>query len=153
MTTPPTDEAASIPIIQLWDVLLVPIQGELLDRQAERLRADVLRRVQETGARHLFVDVSGVWLMDSHLCSVLAGLASAARYMGTATIITGLSPDIALTLQSMGLHVGTGRTLRSLEGAFESLGIRPSKGARDDGANAIVRRLLAQQQSDDRSDP
>jgi rsbT antagonist protein RsbS len=134
--------AARIPIIRLWDVLLVPIQGELIDRQAEQLRADVLHRVQETSASHLIVDVSGVWLMDSHLCMVLAHLAKAARFMGASTIITGLSPDVALTLQSMGLHVGTGQTMRSLEDAFEALHIMPRRVDRAEDEE-VAKRILA----------
>lgn len=136
------DDAAPIPIIRLWDVLLVPMQGDLVDRQAERLRTDVLHKVQETGARHLVIDVSGVWLMDSHLCMVLAHLAKAARFMGASTIITGLSPDVALTLQSMGLHVGTGKTMRSLEDAFEDLQIVPRRSRRAEDDDDIVRRFL-----------
>lgn len=136
------DDSAPIPIIRLWDVLLVPMQGDLVDRQAERLRSDVLHKVQETGARHLVIDVSGVWLMDSHLCMVLAHLSKAARFMGASTIITGLSPDVALTLQSMGLHVGTGKTMRSLEDAFEELQIVPRRGRKNDDED-LVRRFLA----------
>ncbi len=137
----PSDASpASIPIIRLWDILLVPIQGDLPDRIAEQLRADVLTRVQESGTRHVIVDVSGVWFMDSHLCMVLSQLAKAARYMGCSTIVTGLSPDVALTLQSMGLHIGTGTTMRNLEQALVSLGVAPKKRA-DKEDDDIIRRI------------
>jgi rsbT antagonist protein RsbS len=138
---------SSIPIIPLWDVLLVPLQGEILDHQVDKLRADVLAHLQRRGSRHLVIDVSGVWLMDSHLCMVVSQISKAARFMGAKTVLTGLSPDVALTLQAMGLHIGGGATLRGLQDALESLGIGPerraaARGDVDEGA-AFVRRLLA----------
>lgn len=118
---------ASIPIIRLWHTLLVPVQGDILDAQAERLASDVLHEVQITGAHHLIIDLSGVAFVDSHLCMVVANLSRAARFMGCSSAVTGLTPEIAMTLESMGLNVGTNETMRSLEDALEALGIGPHR--------------------------
>ena len=69
------------------------------------------------------MDVTGLWLMDSHLCSVLSGVAAAARLMGTETLICGMSPEIALTLQAMGLELPNVGTELSLEEALSRLGV------------------------------
>ena len=61
--------------------------------------------------------------MDSHLCSVISNLAAAARLMGTPTIICGLSPEIAMTLQTMGVELHAVRTALSLEQALGMLGL------------------------------
>lgn len=115
----------AIPTIELWGVLLVPLQGEVTDELAERISEDVLGRIHRHGARGLVIDVTGLWMMDSYLCATLARLATAAQLMGTRTVLCGLGPEIALTLQTMGLDMpGTTSTL-SLEGALQSFGIQP----------------------------
>jgi rsbT antagonist protein RsbS len=124
-----TTELRRLPIIKLWDRILVPIQGEITDDLAEQLSQEVLREIHESGAHGLVLDLTGVWIMDSHLCSVLSNLASAARLMGTPTIISGLSPEIAMTLQTMGVELEAVRTALSLEQALTMLGLS----VREDG--------------------
>lgn len=109
------------PIIKLWDVLLVPLQGEVTDRQAELLTSDVLEKIRQTGARGLVVDLSAMWMVDSHLCAVLAKLSRSARMMGTRPVLAGMSPDVALTLQSMGIELKGMESALGLEQAMELL--------------------------------
>jgi rsbT antagonist protein RsbS len=82
------------------------------------------------------LDLTGVWIMDSHLCSVLSNLASAARLMGTPTIISGLSPEIAMTLQTMGVELESVQTALSLEQALAMLGLDVRRAEEDDERNA-----------------
>ena len=116
-------EHTRIPIIKIWHLLLVPLQGQVDDALAEQLRQDVLVRIQNTEVTGLVMDVTGLWLMDSHLCSVLSQIASAARLMGTYTVICGMAPEIALTLQTMGLELSNVGTELSLEQALARLGV------------------------------
>jgi rsbT antagonist protein RsbS len=133
-----------LPIIKLWDQILVPLQGEITDAIAERLREDVLRTIHDSGAAGLVLDITGVWMMDSHLCSVLSRLASAARLMGASTILTGMSPDTAITLQTMGVELEGVRTALTVEDAFEFLGIRRvGKVGRGPNASAAARESAA----------
>lgn len=118
-----TTELRRLPIIKLWNRIVVPIQGEITDDHAEQLSQEVLREIHESGARGLVLDLTGVWIMDSHLCSVLSNLALAAKLMGTPTIISGLSPEIAMTLQTMGVELVAVRTALSLEHALTMLGL------------------------------
>lgn len=111
-----------VPILRLWNRLLVALQGELTDGLAERLSEEVLQSIHDEGAAGLVLDVTGVWTMDSHLCAVLSRLAQSARLMGTPTIISGLSSEIAQTLQAMGIELEV-RTALSVEQAMEALGV------------------------------
>ncbi len=135
----------SVSIIRLWDVLLLPLQGEVTDLQAERLSDEVLRQVEVSGPRGLVIDLSGVALLDSHLCSSVAHLTSAARLMGTRAFITGISPHIAMTLETMGLTFKDVTPVATVEQAFESLGVgaashnvdgRPAGAGLNEGAAA-----------------
>ena len=118
----PDDEFA-IPIVRLWEHLLVPVQGEISDQQAAELSSDVLEAVHRTGATNLLIDVSGVAVMDSHLCATFARLAASARMMGVNSVISGLTPEIVMTLQTMGVELEEIRTTLSLEEALMMLGI------------------------------
>lgn len=138
---------SAVPIIRLWDVFLVPIQGDLLDHEAEALAAQLLSRIHEEGADGLIIDLSGVWMLDSHLCTVVVRLSRSARLLGTPTMVSGLSPEVAMTLQSMGLDFAAGRTTRSLEEALLAFGIRPTRREREDEEEALVRRMLGHQES------
>jgi rsbT antagonist protein RsbS len=121
-----------IPIIKLWQLLLVPLQGEIDDALAERLSAEVLECIHSRDVRGLVLDVTGLWMMDSHLCADVTRLAQSAGLMGVRTIICGMTPETAMTLHTMGLNLGAIDTVLSLEKALELQGIgRLDAGATD----------------------
>lgn len=122
-----------LPVINLWNHLLVPLQGEISDAIAERLVDQVLDTIRDTGAEGLIIDLTGIWMVDSHLCAVLSRLAASARLMGAHSIMCGMNAQVAITLQTMGIDMDAVRTALTLEAAFKSLGI----GRLD--ANAIAR--------------
>lgn len=117
------NDSVRIPIIELWGQLLVPLQGDVGDAQMHALEVAVLERVRDRGPEGLVLDVSGVEMMDSHLCAVLGRLATAARLMGTRPVICGLSPAIALTLEALDVDLGDVETALGLESALVALGI------------------------------
>jgi rsbT antagonist protein RsbS len=112
-----------IPIIRLWSLLLVPVQGEITDSHAEQLRHEVLTEIHSAGSAGLVLDVTGLWIMDSHLCAVLTKLAQSAALMGTRTIVCGMSTESALTIQSMGLELRGIETALTLEQALARFGV------------------------------
>lgn len=111
------------PILRLWGHVVVPVQGDFRDDEAEALCASILEHVEQYGARSLIVDISGIWLVDSHFCSVVVRIARGARLMGASTVLSGLSPEIAATIETMGLELDIDRTARNLEEALEWVGI------------------------------
>jgi rsbT antagonist protein RsbS len=117
----------SVPIIGFWDLLLVPLQGDMTDDMASQLVAGVLDRVHKDGTSGLIIDITGLWLVDSHLCSVLSQLAAAASLMGARTIISGMKPEIAMALETMGIRLANVTTTLDLETALSRLGVsRPN---------------------------
>lgn len=142
----PTSDSSRIPIITLWNRILVPLQGDITDRQAARLSEDVLTTIQRTGAVGMVVDLSGLLIVDSHLCSVLAQLSSSARFMGTRMVISGLNADIALTLQTMGVELRGIETALGLEQGLELLGVAladsRSERARREEFSRLVEQML-----------
>lgn len=120
-----------IPVIRLWHVILVPLQGEVSDTLAERLAEEVLRQVHTEEVSVLVIDITGLWDVDSHLCSVLSQIAQAAALMGARTYLSGMKAEVALTLETMGVELrGVGST-QSLHEALEALGIQLAVKARE----------------------
>lgn len=115
---------ARVPIIKVWNLLLIPLQGEMTDELANELTNEVLDRIHQLGCLGLVIDITGLWIVDSHLCAVLSQLSSAAALMGARTFISGMKPDIALALETMGVQLKGVSTTLDLEDALELLGIR-----------------------------
>jgi len=116
-----------IAIIRLWDVLLVPLVGEIADHYAEQLIHEVLGRIAHAGPRGLVIDLSGVAVVDSHLCSLMANLAAAAGLMGTRSFISGIRAEVAMTLETMGVPFRQVETTQGLEEALARLDIGRTK--------------------------
>lgn len=112
-----------LPVINVWNHVLVPLQGEISDAIAERLVDQVLDTIRDTGAEGLIIDLTAIWMIDSHLCAVLSRLAASARLMGAHSLVCGMNAQVAITLQTMGIDMDVVRTALTLEEAFKSLGI------------------------------
>lgn len=126
-----------IPIIKLWRLLLVPLQGEIDDKAAAILSAEVLDRIHASNVSGLVIDVTGLWIMDSHLCALLTRLAQASSLMGTKTILCGMTAETAMTLQAMGLELDGFDATLSLEQALEEYGVSsPWSGLEEEDSEA-----------------
>lgn len=112
-----------IPVIKLWRLLVVPLQGEIDDKAAALLSEQVLDRIHSEEISGLVIDVTGLWLMDSHLCALLTRLARSAELMGTRTVLCGMTAETAMTLQDMGLELEGFDAMLSLEQALEHHGV------------------------------
>ena len=109
--------AENIPILQLEDLLLVSIQVDMHDRLAMQLQDDLTREINETGARGVLIDISGLDVVDSFIGRVLGNISAMARVLDARTVVVGMRPAVAITLVELGL---------SLEGVHTALNV--SKG-------------------------
>jgi rsbT antagonist protein RsbS len=127
-----SDDRTTIPVLKIWDQLLVALQGDVSDRQADDLSHSVLSRIRDVDVSGLIIDVTGVLTLDSHLCAVLARLAASARLMGVRSVLCGLTPEVVMTLQAMDIELTEIETVGTIEEALEGAGIRhTSQAARD----------------------
>jgi len=109
----------TIPIIKLYDVILVSIQIELSDKLVIQLRDDITDEIRNTGANGLIIEVSGIDILDSFIARSIRDIAQIAKLMGVHTILVGLDPDMAITLVEMGLTLSGVSTALNLESAIE----------------------------------
>lgn len=114
-------EFVRIPIIKLYDNLIVSIQMALSDELVRRLREDITMEIDRTDAHGLIVDLSGVDVMDSYISKAIRDMGIVARLMGVQTVICGLDPMIAVNLVEMDVNMESLHTTLNLESAIEYL--------------------------------
>ncbi|MCP4679303.1 MAG: STAS domain-containing protein [Deltaproteobacteria bacterium] len=110
-----------IPIIKLYDNLIVSVQVALSDQLVLMLKEDITDEIERTGALGLVIDVSGIDVMDSYISRAIRDIGLMAQLMGVNTVISGMDPMIAMTLVEMGLDLKGVFSALNLESAIELL--------------------------------
>ncbi|MCK8433992.1 STAS domain-containing protein [Streptomyces sp. D2-8] len=118
----------TVPVLQLGDVLLVTLQGELHDGMAEQLQQDITARISQSRVTGVVIDISGVEIVDSFLGRVLAEIAAGAKLLAARTVLAGMRPAVAITLVELGLTLPGLRTALDVERAMEMLGVTMRRG-------------------------
>jgi rsbT antagonist protein RsbS len=110
-----------IPILKLYDCLLVSIQWELDDQTALQFQEDLLRKIHETSANGVVIDLTSIDFIDSFIAKVLADAVSMSKLMGAEVVITGIQPSVAITLTELGISFQDVFTAIDLEKGLEKL--------------------------------
>lgn len=113
-----------IPILRIGSTLLATVHIELRDAVAEGFQMDVLAAIEQSGARGLVIDISGLDMVDSYVARILAETGKMAKLMGTQTILVGMRPEVAATLIGMGFHMEGIRTALDIDSALLQLGYK-----------------------------
>jgi len=110
----------STPVLPVRERLLIlPIIG-LIDRQrARQLTEQLLHAIRTNRAKVVVMDITGVPAMDSNVANHLVQTVEASRLLGATVIVTGLSPEIAQTLVTIGVDLRTMHTVGDLQGGIE----------------------------------
>lgn len=110
----------STPVLQVRERLLIlPIIGVIDPQRARQLTEQLLRGIRTNRAKVVVIDITGVPVMDATVANHLVQTVEATRLLGAAVIITGLSPEIAQTLVTIGVDLGKMNTIGDLQGGIE----------------------------------
>jgi rsbT co-antagonist protein RsbR len=128
----------STPVLQVRERLLIlPIIGVLDDQRADQLTEQLLGGIRRHRAKVVVIDITGVPEITAEVANHLVQTVDASRLMGAGVIITGLSPEIAQTLVTIGVDLTKMNTVGDLQGGIEEaerlLGFRVTRVADEDG--------------------
>lgn len=118
------DQAASMlelstPVIRLWDgVIAVPLVGALDSARTQLVMEKLLETLVATGADHAVLDITGVSTVDTEVAQHLLKTVSAARLLGAECIVSGIRPQVAQTIVSLGIEFGDIATKATLADAL-----------------------------------
>jgi rsbT co-antagonist protein RsbR len=112
----------STPVISLTStVALLPLVGEIDTNRARYMIDNVLHSCSKLAVDYLFIDMSGVVVIDTMVAQRIFSIIEALKLLGVETIICGMRPEIAQTSTQLGIPFGRIRTTNSLRDAVEKI--------------------------------
>ena len=109
----------STPVVRLWDgIIAVPLVGTLDSARTQLVMEKLLDTLVATGADHAVIDITGVPTVDTEVAQHLLKTVSAARLLGAECTISGIRPQVAQTIVSLGIEFGDIATKASLADAL-----------------------------------
>lgn len=109
----------STPVISLTsDVALLPLVGDIDTNRAKYMLDSVLARCAKLEVEYLFIDMSGVVIIDTMVAHRIFNIVSSLKLLGVETILSGIRPEIAQTATQLGIAFNV-KTTHSLQGAIE----------------------------------
>lgn len=111
----------STPVLQVRDqMLILPIIGVLDTTRARILTEQLLRAIRAKRAKVVVMDITGVPAVDSKIAGHLVKTVDASKLMGATVVVTGVSPEIAQTLVTLGVDTTKMETVGDLQGGIEA---------------------------------
>ena len=109
----------STPVVRLWDgIIAVPLVGTLDSARTQLVMEKLLETLVATGADHAVIDITGVPTVDTEVAQHLLKTVSAARLLGAQCTISGIRPQVAQTIVSLGIEFGDIATKATLADAL-----------------------------------
>src|SRR5579863_1134597 len=99
----------------MGEFLLVTIQVDMHDRLAMTLQDDLTKRISETNAHGVLIDISALEIVDSFIGRMLGIIAAMSRLLDAETVVVGMQPAVAITLVELGLSMKGIRTALNVE--------------------------------------
>jgi len=110
----------STPVLPFREgMLLLPIIGQIDSQRARQLTEHLLLSIRANRAKVVVIDITGVATVDSRVANHLVQTVDAARLMGTKVVFSGISPEIALTMVTLGIDLGPVYTVGDLQNGIE----------------------------------
>jgi len=110
----------STPVLRVRKHLLIlPLIGVIDPERAKRFTETLLEAVRLYRAKVVVVDLTGVAGMDVAVTNHLAQTMLAARLIGATTILTGMSPSVAETINTVCIDTTLLKTALDLEAGIE----------------------------------
>lgn len=109
----------STPVISLTpEVALLPLVGDIDTNRAKYMMDNVLSQCAKLGVEYLFIDMSGVVIIDTMVAHRIFNIVNSLKLLGVETILSGIRPEIAQTATQLGIGFDV-KTTHSLKAAVD----------------------------------
>ncbi|HWQ11425.1 MAG TPA: PAS domain S-box protein [Roseiflexaceae bacterium] len=96
----------STPLIPISEhAMVMPLIGSVDSRRAQQVIESLLDGIAHHGARVAILDITGMPVVDTQVANALVRAAQAVKLLGANVIITGIRPEVAQTLVSLGVDL------------------------------------------------
>ncbi|BCB04305.1 STAS domain-containing protein [Bacillus sp. KH172YL63] len=113
----------SAPIVPISDkIAILPLIGDIDTHRASAVMETALKKSAELQLDYLFIDISGVAIMDTMVSHNIYQIVNALKMMGVTSILTGIRPEVAHALGNLGITFEELKTSSSLKKALEDIG-------------------------------
>ncbi len=106
----------STPLIPITDeVVIMPLIGTIDSARAQQVMEALLEGVAEHRASLVILDITGVSVVDTQVAQAFIQAAQAVKLLGAQVMLTGIQPQIAQTLVTLGVDLSGIETRGSLQ--------------------------------------
>ena len=115
----------STPLIPISEnVVAMPLVGTIDEERAQMILESLLSGLGQYQAQIAILDITGVPVIDTQVADALVKSAQAVRLLGAQVMLTGIRPEVAQTLVSLGADLSSIKTYSNLQTAiFAALNI------------------------------
>lgn len=112
----------SSPIIKLQNnTALLPLVGDIDTARAKLILENTLSQCASQGIAHLFIDLSGVAIIDTMVADQIFNIIKALKLLGVTSTLSGIRPEIAQTAIQLGLSFENMSITSSLSEALHAV--------------------------------
>lgn len=116
-----TLDALSTPLIPVSDkIIVMPLIGTIDPQRAQHVIDTLLVGVAQRRVQWAIIDITGVPVVDTQVAATLLQAAQAVRLLGTTAVLTGIRPEIAQTLVSLGIDLSSITTYSNLQQGIQA---------------------------------
>ena len=111
----------SVPIIDVWqDIVMLPVVGVVDTQRSVEMTQRLLDRVAAGGAACVIIDLTGVDVVDTATADHLIRMLRSVQLLGSACVISGISPNVAQTLVQLEINLTDTFIVRNLREALKT---------------------------------
>lgn len=109
----------SVPVLPISArTLVMPLVGALDSRRLHELTAQALGAIEQTRARRLILDITGVPMVDTQVARGLVETIQAVGLLGAQAVLVGIRPEVAQTIVGLGVALEGVPTAATLQAAL-----------------------------------
>lgn len=114
-------EPRRVSILRDGPYLIASVHTALDDAQLVRFQADLVERIRRERSRGVIIDVAAMDVIDSFTSRTLSNVTRMAQLQGAASVIVGISPELAITMVQLGMNLDPANTALDLDEGMKRL--------------------------------